>query len=372
MKPLRSKLMNLLREINLELNYLPYSFRKNINLNNPKKFLIVAHWLIGDLIVLTPSIKVIKDQYPQAKIDIIISKGMKDVLSLNPNINKIFEINKKEIEENLKWYSEKLKKEKYDVGIIFFEGDKKTSRLLKEADIPIRIGCAKSGVKRGKGYYLTRKTKPDHKEKQYLFYNLDVLKTINIFPKEIKQEIFVDKKDEEKFRKIMGNKLKIVVHAVPNHKTHIWNNKRFAEVADYLIERKKAAVFFTGAKKDAPLNDEIISLMKNKAQNLAGGSIKDFFGIIKNSDLVISVDTSAMHVAATFNIPVIALMGASPYKLWKPYSNRAVTIFHPEKCTECRLYKCFRKGKRYMECMDSITKDEVIQSCDLLLKENKK
>ncbi|MDD5178568.1 MAG: glycosyltransferase family 9 protein [Candidatus Nanoarchaeia archaeon] len=370
MKPLRTKTLDIVRNLALEINYLPYVLKKNIILNNPKKFLLVAHWLIGDLIVLTPSIRAIKDQYPDSKIDIIIPKGMKEVLSLNPNLNEIIEINKEEIEENFDWYAEKLKKNKYDVGIIFFEGDKLTSLLLKKAEIPIRVGCSNSGIRRGKGYYLTKKTKPCLKEKQYLFYNLDVLKTLNIFPKEIKAEIFVDKKTDEKYKKLMGKGLKIIIHTAPNHKTHLWDNKKFAEVADSLIETKKAKIFFTGSKKDISLNEEIISLMKNKAVNLAGNSIKDFFAIIKNSDLVISVDTGAAHVAAAFNVPLVELMGAGPYELWKPYSNNSIVIFHPEKCTECRSYKCFRKGKRNQECMNSITNEEVVNAVDKLLSSN--
>ncbi|MDD5254396.1 MAG: glycosyltransferase family 9 protein [Candidatus Nanoarchaeia archaeon] len=367
MKPLRTKILDFTRNLVLEIDYFPHKFKKNIILDNPKKFLLVANWLIGDLIVLTPSIKAINEQYPKAKIDIIVSKGMKDVLSLNPRINKIYEINQEEIEENQRWHSERLKDEKYDVGIIFFEGNKSTSKLLRDAGIPIRVGCSNSGIKRGKGYYLTKKTKPDWKQKQYLFYNLDVLKTLNIFPKEIKQEIFVDKETENNVKKIMGSGFKIVIHASPNHKTHEWDKKKFAELADYLIETKKAKIFFTGSSKDINSNNEIISLMKNKASNLAKNSIKDFFAVIKNSDLVITVDTAAIHIAAAFNIPLIVLMGAGPYELWRPYSNNSTTIFHPEKCTECRFYECFRKGERNMECMNSITKEEVINAVDKLL-----
>jgi len=367
MKPLRTRVLNAIREILLEIDYFPHRFKRNIKLKNPKKFLLVAHLLIGDLIVITPSIKAINEHYPDAKIDIIVPKGMKEVLSLNPRINKIYETDQKEIKQNLNFHANALKKQKYDVAIIFFEGDKPTSLLLKKAQIPIRVGCTKVGIKNGKGYYLTKKTKPDHKEKHYIYYNLDVLKTLNIIPKEIKQEIFIDKKTENKYKKLMGKGTKITIHAAPNHKTHLWENKRFAEVADNLIKTKKAKVFFTGAKKDYALNQEIISLMKKKAKNLAGTSIKDFLAIIKNSDLIISVDTSAVHVASAFNIPIIALMGAGPCKLWKPFSYKSKPIIHPQVCTECRFYKCFRKGKRNRECMKSITSKEVIDSAYNLL-----
>lgn len=363
MKPLRTKFLNLIREIALEINYLPYYFKDNLTLKDPKKFLLIADIAIGDLIAITPSIKAINEQFPNALIDIILPPSMKDVLNLNPRINHIYEINRQDYFSHLA----EIKKENYNVAIIFFEGDKHTSNFIKQANIPLRVGCAKVGIKNGKGYYLTRKTKPVHKDKHYIFYNLDVLRTLNIYPKEIKQEIFVDKETLAKYKRIMASGLKVAIHPIPNHPNHNWDKKRFAQVADYLIEKKKAKVFFTGSDKDSEEINEILTLMNHKAVNLTTKLIKDFFAIIKNSDLVISVDTSAMHVASAFNIPIIALMGPGPFKLWKPYSRKAISLFHPEVCSECRFYNCFRKGRRNMECMKAIKVEEVINSINRII-----
>lgn len=325
-------------------------------LEDVNKILIVEFGFVGDLIVTTPVYRALKHRYPHAEIDVIIQKGMRDVLHGNTNISNLIESSPKEVHKLLPEI-----KDKYDLGIILHYGSWKISKLLKKAKIPFRIGCTRPGITEGKGFSLHRKTKPSF-WKLKILDNLDVIKTIGITPDKISPELFVDSSVESDILSRLPEKY-VVIHASPQHQNHKWFIDRWAKVADSV----SFPVIFTGSKKDSEYNQRIMELMNKDARNLAGTSLKEFFAIIKNASLVISVDTSAMHVAAAFNKRVISLFGAGDPNVWKPYADDSTVLFHgadPKVCTTCLRHKCRFKDERIMECMKAISVEEVIRSIE--------
>ncbi|MEK6940792.1 MAG: glycosyltransferase family 9 protein [Nanoarchaeota archaeon] len=348
MERLRFKLLRKLRTVFWYLDYIIwkiFSFRKFKPQLKPKSILIIELKYIGDLIVSTPTISALKEHFPKAKIDIAVPVGMKDVLYNNPHLNKIIEWNPKNLPNSIP---------NYDLAIILHPGSFKISTLTKH--IPFRIGSCRAGILEGKGFFLHRKTKPTKKWKLKILDNLDVIKTIGITTKDIFPKIYTDPKVEKTILNDLPKRY-VVFHAAANYPSHNWSIRNWADLADKL----DLPVIFTGSKEQHNYNQEIIALTtKKQSKNFAGSSLKEFFAIIKNAAYVISVDTSAMHVAAAFNKKVISLFGAGEPNVWKPLTKESTVIFHNEVCTTCHQYTCSLKGKRFMECMKSITVDEVL------------
>lgn len=330
------------------LVFSPFKFK-----NFPKKIdriLVVEQIGIGDLIVTIPVIRALKKKF-NCKIDVLVAKGFEDVLYGNKNIDDIISS------------PYEIKKRKYDLAVLLHPdrnvGNYKISKLLFKS-VPFRIGCTRVGFLEGKGFFMNRKTKPSIKLKHKIDDNLDVVKTISVFSNDKSLKLFVDSKVDKKIKSKLKGKY-VVIHAAPAHKTHEWFQDRFAELADKIIKKYKVKIVFTGSEKDLVYNKEIVSAMKNDAY-IFTGSIKEFFSVIKNSELVISVDTSAMHIAAGFDRKIISLFGAGNPLIWKPYCKNSFVIFKKNKCVSCMKHKCKFKGKRYMECMKAITVEDVMNS----------
>src|SRR3989344_6347836 len=83
-----------------------------------QKILIVHTWGLGDFIMFTPSLKVLREHFPQARIDTFapLAKG---VLDENSIVNTIFDFdwNKRHLFDKIKFIG-KLRKEKYDAAIV--------------------------------------------------------------------------------------------------------------------------------------------------------------------------------------------------------------------------------------------------------------
>jgi len=366
MEYLREQLLTFLRVLVWYADYAIYS------LFNPFKFkkapssaeniLVIELKYIGDIIVSTPAIHALKEKYPNASIDIIVPEAMNSLLENNPDINSIINWDKNS-------FSEKLAsiKNRYDLAVIFHNGTFEVSLLLLLARISFRAGCTKVGIIEGKGYFLHRNTEPTFELKHKVEDNLDVIKAIGITPREKNLHLYSDKRSDKKIKRLLlRNKIThkdflVIIHPMPQHKSHEWFKDRFARLADELINKYKAKIVFSGSNKDIECNKDIIRLMKSKALNMAGTSLQDFISLINHARLVISVDTGAMHIAAALNKPVISLFGAGNPKIWKPYCKKSFVIFKEGQAhTSCMEHSCYLKGNRYMECMKSIAIEDVL------------
>lgn len=365
MEHFRERILNLLRimawyfDYAIYLIFNPFKFKPLPKI--VKNILLLESKYIGDIIVLTASIHAIKNKYPGAKIDIVIPPVMADLLKNNQDISNIISFDGKAFSEKLA-----IVKGKYDLAVIFHNGTFNMSLLLLMAKVKFRIGCTKVGIAESKGYFMHRNTKPTSELKHKLDDNLDVIKKLGISSAEKKLFLYTDKASDKKIGSLFAKKgiskkaFVVLIHPKPQHESHEWFKEKFASLADKLSLELKAKIIFSGSEKDIAYNNEIIHIMKCKAFNLAGTSLADFMSLVKASSLVISVDTGAMHVAAALDKPVIALFGAGNPKIWKPYCNKSFVVFNEQKVhTSCMKHHCYLKDSHYMECMNSISIDDV-------------
>jgi len=76
------------------------------------KFLIIRFSSIGDIVLTTPVIRCLKQQYPEAEVHYVTKKSYKTLLENNPYIDKVFTL-----EKSLNDLANQLKSEHYDYVI---------------------------------------------------------------------------------------------------------------------------------------------------------------------------------------------------------------------------------------------------------------
>ncbi|MBI2110452.1 glycosyltransferase family 9 protein [Candidatus Woesearchaeota archaeon] len=374
METLTKKILRFLRNLSWFLDYAIFRVTHLSNRKVPHSFsriLVIELDKIGDIMMTTPVIRALHTFY-QVPLDVMVQPAMQDVLTFNPHVSKILPYGRPEIQQNFSKIVSEIKG-KYDLAVILHPGNRLVSNLLREANIAYRVGCTRPGFFDGKGNYLNKKSKPNFNIKHKIQDNLDVIRTtLNIPVRDDYYEIYITKEDENFVKNLLDefsiNKKYIVLHAAPEYLSHCWNDEKFAKVADALIEKYNFDITFSGAKKDFVFNQKIISLMKHKAFNFAGKTnLKQFFALIRKSKLVVSVDTSAMHAAAAFNVPVVALFGEGDPRIWRPYSENNRLIFKEKgKCRSCG--KWFGSDRVKHECMDLIKAEEVLDAVNSLLR----
>ncbi len=333
-----------------------------------KRILVIRIDEIGDVLLTIPLLRALKEKFPKSEINVLMKKETKIILEDNKNIDKIIICEKPWLKNKFDVFYflkliKKLKKENFDL-VVELHPDARNILLAFFAG-KYRIGYRY----RGFGFLLNKSK--GYREKSIVEQNLDILKKINIETKNKKMGIILNKKDEIYIDKLIKNinKKFIVIHPSSGRLNKYWLNERWAEVADYLIEKYKIDVVFTGTKDDNKLINEIINNIKNQKNtlNLAGKtSIKQIAALLKKSRMFIGTDNGIMHITRALDVPLIGLFGPTNPKVWGYNDEKSKSVYKKIECSFCDAEPCRAKNKDL--CMKMIYVNDVLKSVKSLEK----
>jgi len=144
-----------------------------------------------------------------------------------------------------------------------------------------------------------------------------------------------------------------------------WFPERFTLTADTLFSRFDAEVVLIGSEGERALAEDIARAAKHSPKVLAGKtSLADLLDCMSLMDLFLANDSGPMHLAATLDIPLIALFGSTDPVATAPLSPHAVVIRKETPCSPCLLREC----PLDLRCFDRISVNEVLFHAEKLLK----
>ena len=147
-----------------------------------------------------------------------------------------------------------------------------------------------------------------------------------------------------------------------------WPVKNFVEIAKFLFQENGWKGLICGGPGEEHLGNEIIKITTIPLTNIIGKtSLTELISLIANAKLIISNETSAIHIAAAVNTASICLLGGGHYKRFVPYPASLNDLFLPEvvsykmKCFNCN-WNCvydLKQNEPY-PCIQKIQTDKVI------------
>lgn len=147
-----------------------------------------------------------------------------------------------------------------------------------------------------------------------------------------------------------------------------WPPQRFAALADRLIEERGARVFLVGGPNDSPIAAVIKEAMRQKPRDLTGQlTLGQLGALLERCDLFVGHDTGAMHLAVAVGTPVVAIFGPSDSRMYGPYSENSVTLWHDVGCNPCLLHGRWNAACRRFRCIEAVAVEEVWQAAATFL-----
>jgi lipopolysaccharide heptosyltransferase II len=151
-----------------------------------------------------------------------------------------------------------------------------------------------------------------------------------------------------------------------------WSAERFGCLADLLVQNSGIQVVLLQGPEDEPFVREALKNMKARALGIASRlPLAVFAALIRECDLVVVNDTGPMHIAATQQVPVVAIIGPTHPAYTPPRGGMNKVIWAGVACSPCynpeetiygssvrgkKVFKCWRSTH---ECMTAITAEEV-------------
>lgn len=339
--------------------------RDNIN-----SILIVKLSAIGDAVHTIPLLEVLRDNFPEARIDWLIEEEASQMIIGHSALNRVIISRRKAWQKSLfnpsdtskvlkeiGGFLKELRSYRYDI-VIDLQGLFKSGILTGLSKGKRKIGF--TGCREGSSLFLTEKPYPfdyeTHALDRYLTAALRLGCRINSWEGKIpvteKDIRSIDTLLEEE--NIESDNI-IAINPMARWKTKLWYPERFAELADRLQQELGCRVLFTGGAQDREVIRVIQENMAATAIDLTGRtSLKGLAYLYSMSRLLITTDTGPMHIAAAMGCRVIALFG--PTAPWRtgPYGDIHHVIRDEIDCSPCFQKKCSD-----LKCMRNITVEKV-------------
>lgn len=347
---------------------------KNRKWKNIKKILVIRLSSIGDIILSSPLIRLLRRRFPYAKIDMVVCREFEELISFNHNINQVILFERKTGLGGLLRLCKKVREEQYDLIIDIHK--KLRSFII----------CLTSGAKQLLSYnkhsflrFLLVKFKINWYSYTPFIANL-YLKSLEKFGIEDDGEglefYITTSKDMsvlELLRKegIDKNALLIGIAPGAHWYTKRWLKERFIELANLLIQRNNAKIIIFGGNEEVELSNEIkISLLDTPIIAAGKLSLMETGALLKRCKLLITNDTGIMHISAAVKTPIVAIFGPTVKEFgYYPYRIPHRVISKELPCKPCTTTGSSKCKINTFDCMRLISTNEVLEAAEELLRD---
>jgi len=331
---------------------------------------------LGDVLLTTAAIALLKKQYPQAKITMMVRPMAGEILQNNPLVDEVIVYDYKGKDKPISKIValvRRLRAEKFDLCICF-DRKLRTSVLGFVAGIPVRVGADK-----------VFDDKPSLMTKLYTHVITIPHDIINTHQAETYQAIIrgftgchgsmqpvlgsIMPPQEERAKALLAtlpmSKIRIGLCVKGTFALKNWPQQRFAELVERLATQHDATFFIIGAPEDKPYAAEVIAKTKTSIANFCGQTgLMDLAALLHQTDLFITVDTGAAHIGAAIGIPMVVIYGCTSPNRWHPISEKAMIVSSNESCCACNVSE---DGCPEHMCMNNISVDQVVEKTKRVL-----
>lgn len=348
-------------------------------MSNYKNILVYAIVNIGDVLLSTSAVALLRQHYPDARITMMVRAASEPVVRNNPLIDDviIYDYQSKNFSfKELLSMVKLLRDRKFDLSVAF-DPKFRSAILIWLAGIPVRVGGQKVFAdKTGKAVHLYTHVIPIHHDLVNTLQAETYQAIVRGFTGQKGQGLPVMARimpeNEQKAASLLASLAKnnekpyrIALCVKGTFALKNWPQERFATLIDELNEKYGAQCFIIGGPSDKSYADEVVSLAHAPVTNFCGQTnLIDLAAVFKQSDLFITVDTGATHVAAASGVPMIVIYGCTSPKRWHPISDKAVVLSTEEPCCPCSLPEGGCPGHM---CVNRISVAMVREKADELL-----
>jgi len=319
------------------------------------KFLVIRFSSIGDIVLTTPIVRCLKQQVEEAEVHFLTKPAFKEILTSNPNIDKVLTL-KEKLDDTIT----EIKNEYYDYIIDLHHN-------IRTLSIKKRIGIASfSFPKLNKEKWLLVNLKINRLPRKHIVDRY--FETVKLF------EVVNDNKGLEY---LIPNEDQINIKSLPEflHKGYVgivigakhFTKKMPSVKLSMIINQIPFPVVLLGDKNDEVEGNKIIETCDKKDIYNACGiyRLNQSASLVKQAKVIITHDTGLMHIAAAFRKHIISLWGNTVPEFgmypYVPKENSDIVEVKKLRCRPCTKIGFNKCPKSHFKCMIDINNEQVVE-----------
>ncbi len=338
----------------------------------PLRLLVVCPSWVGDVVMATPALRLIRRSLPGCFIGLLARPGLDEVLAGLDVFDEIHVARSQGV-MGPKFVAAKIRPRRYDTTLLLTNSFS-TALIARIAGIPRRIGYDRDA----RGLLLTQRLAPPAKQsgsfavvpavEYYLRAAAEGLLNLpmprwqdGVLP----MELVVTEQEEAARHAVLEragvnrDAPRVILNPGGNNAAKRWPAERFAELAHHLVRAHGLTVLLNGSPGEADLLETIRAAVPSDTRGqvaslaTAGVTLGSLKAVIRGSRLMVTNDTGPRHIAAAFGVPLVSLFGPTDHR-WTLIPTRVgspelilladptlpeseVSNDHPERCAIDRI-----------------------------------
>jgi predicted lipopolysaccharide heptosyltransferase III len=349
--------------------------------------LLIRLRLIGDVVFTTPAVAALRQHFPDASISYLVEPTAEPVVRHNPHLDTVIVAERPRGVRRVIYdiaLARRLRRERFDL-VIDFHGGPRSAWLARATRAPRRIGYDLPW--RAWAYtehipWSRALVPPRHS----VLNQWDLLGALGVAPPRPGQPELEMTTDEAAVTRVnrrlrdagvMPDAPIVLIHVSAGNPFRRWPAEHFAHVAAALAcgDRSRRIIITSGPSEQGAA-DRVAAAAQAQAGNAATAILRcgefdltELGALAARAALYIGGDSGPLHVAATTNVPIVALFGPTlPERSmpWRGAAARAIAVdAGPLPCRPCHQRRCAPGDFR---CLTRLAPARVVAAAEELLK----
>lgn len=347
-----------------------------------KRILVIRLDNVGDLVMMSPALRALREAMPDASITLMASPGGSQVAPLLPWVDDL-------IVSRVVWQDvsgempfeprremasiDELRKRQFDAAMIFTSFSQSpfpAAYVCYLAGIPHRWGSSKEFG--GGVLSFSPASPPDYLHQ--VDRNLALIEAANLPVYNRQMELRIPADAQEQADLLLKNagvepgEPFVVLAPGASCSARRYDPERFAAVARILSRGSKYPLVLVGSAQEAQTIEPVINAVQESShgavRSLVGlTSVPELAAIIRRASLTVANNSAALHIADAFDCPMVILYsGTDLVSQWMPRNAPARLLRRPVFCSPCYNFEC----PYGMECLDIPPEDVASVALEML------
>lgn len=343
-----------------------------------RRVLVVQTQRLGDVLCATPVFTILRRQLPGAEITALVHRPHDIVLQGNPDLDTVLTYDRQTTHRSLAarlrflW---ELRSRRFD-WVLSIHAASSVAFAVTHAGIPWRTCVWRYGERRkphwARGFQQQIRQDRATGSRHEIEHNLDVLRELGFSPEGESYRVVLSEAEWEEARGILrrhgwnGMSPLAVVHPGHGGGRQEWPTERYGAVARGLT-RSGYQVVVTGSPGERELTAAVTAAANNAGVLDLGGqlSLRALAGVLGTAQLLVSIATGPMHLAAAMGTPAVTLYGPTDLAIdrtrFSTHHSPQRQVVSPVTCPCAGSHTCTEPV-----CMTAITPAMVLQAAEAL------
>jgi len=342
------------------------------------RILVIKLSALGDVVLASPSFRTIRHHFPHAKIACLVGLPARAVVQRCPYFDEIFVDDVTGKDRGWRGairLGHTLRRVGFD--LVFDLQSSRRSRLIGwTTGAPERHGHANgkwSGL-------LTHQVAGADQTLPPIEHQFQFLRQCGMSPNGAHLEYWTGPEDETEATRLLrrqwlpSHQRLVALHPGGSRawETKQWPPASWAALCDALA-RQRIRTVITGTRDEQAVGEAIVHATRSKPILIMGEtSIGGLASLFRRCQVVVTLDTAALHVAAAVGTPVVALFGPTDPQRHAPPATHQVILWKHVSCSPCYQRHCPLLARQHMQCMTKMTVEEVASAIESLLEQTKR